>query len=239
MLNTDIAICTPYWERSEHLRHTLESYEKMGYFDKEKMQGLTVGVSICDDGSVKDPAPTQRTNPYIETVYLPREVDNQGRWLDPCVPINAAVRSTSAPLIVLTEPEVYHVEPVLLEMSQMMTSEKDVIVCPCRVTGQRGHEWYAHPVHKPRHSWWFWMQSRELFEAMGGWDESYRWGIGWDDDDTLEAERELGAQYKWLTDKHVVHPYMPKKPMYKGKYANNQRVFEEKWGIKRKDMADV
>ena len=93
-----ISLCMPYWQRQPELDRSLAAYRRV-YGDR-----LALEVSIADDGS---PAPVRAPECIVTT--LPAK--NVG--LNPCVPINAAVRASSADVIVLTNPEIEHREDVL------------------------------------------------------------------------------------------------------------------------------
>lgn len=219
------------------MTRTLKSYEEMGYFNSDLFK---VEVCICDDASDREPLPFNYGERWPVRIYWnEKDLQHKDRFLNPCVPINLALEMAKGDLIVLTEPEVYHTAPVLEDMLKLVVYGQDVIVCPCKSIGHKGIPWYSHPVHKRRPSWWFRMHTREMQEKIGPWDEDYRYGIGWDDDDNLERMKKEGAVFKWLDNgKYVTHPYSPKIPMYKGKYQNNKALFTSKWGINRKHMAD-
>lgn len=172
---TRISVCMPYWNRQREWDRSKASYAKV-YPD------LDIEFSLCDDGST--PALQDST---ARVVYLPKKINAK----NPCVPINRAVRNSTADVIVLTNPEIEHRERVLDRMLDALTGPNDYVMTGCRDTTHG--EWYAGEGRSMKgclappdfHYHFCVMFHRELFERIGGFDEDYREGHGYDDNDWL------------------------------------------------------
>lgn len=157
-------------------------------------------MSVCDDGSITEKARDSKFREFFSLTELaPKTV-----WRNPCVPLNRAVRATDSELILLQSPETYHPAPVLSVMLDRMENKRTVVLCPTRCIGQKRMPWYAHPVHRPVKYWFCQLMTREFFEEVGGMNEQFREGQGYDDDAFVLALDRAGAVWRWA-DGEVVH----------------------------------
>jgi hypothetical protein len=216
-----ISVCMPYWARQAELDRSLAAYARV-------YPALPLQFSICDDGS---PEPVNA--PGCVVTRLP----SKRIGLNPCVPLNAAVRASSSDVIVLTNPEIEHREDVLSAMYAMLESRDDYVTVACRdVSGM----WLAGPevdyskngrlpVPPGSHFHFCAMLTRELFERVGGFDEGYRNGRSCDDNDWLWSLEAAGARFK-LAPGTVWHHKTPH--AYQGTHASNRDRLIGKWGHK-------
>ena len=214
-----ISICMPYWQRQAALDASLAAYRRV-------YPHLALEISIADDGS---PEPVRAPECVVTT--LPAKAIG----LNPCVPINAAVRASSADVVVLTNPEIEHREDVLSAMRAMLEGPDDYVTVACRDT--RGM-WLAGPqvdytqhgrlpVPAGAHFHFCAMLRRELFERVGGFDEGYRHGRSCDDNDWLWSLDAAGARFR-LAPGTVWHHQTPH--AYAGTHASNRDRLVAKWG---------
>lgn len=217
-----ISICMPYWQRQKELDRSLAAYRRIyGHLDLE--------ISICDDGS---PVPVLADGCVV--TRLPAKKIG----LNPCVPINAAVRASSGDVIVLTNPEVEHREDVLTGMLSMLEHPDDYVTVACRdvsgmwIAGPEVNYAFANgrmPVPEGAHFHFCAMLTRELFERVGGFDEEYRFGRSLEDNDWLWSLDAAGARFK-LAPGMVWHYRTPH--AYAGSHPANLDRLTRKWGHK-------
>lgn len=218
MLNlSDVSVAMPYWLRQPELNRSLAAYRCI--------YGDSLEISICDDGS---PAPVVAPGCIVTT--LPRKVIG----LNPCVPINAAVRACTRDVIVLTNPEIEHREDVLTGMLALLTDENDYVAARCRdVDGM----WLAGPdvdytthgrlpVPPGAHFHFCAMFHRSLFERIGGIDEGYRHGRSCEDNDFLWSLHAAGARFKCAPG--TVWHYKTLHH-YAGSHQSNLARLQQKW----------
>lgn len=214
-----VSVCMPYWRRQAELDRSLAAYRRI-------YKHLDLEISICDDGS---PEPVKASGCVVTT--LPRK----SVGLNPCVPINAAVRASTGSVVVLTNPEVEHREDVLGGMLALLRHPLDYVTVACRdVSGL----WLAGPqvdytthgrlpVPPGAHFHFCAMMGRELFELAGGFDEGYRNGRSCEDNDWLWRLHAAGARFH-LAPGTVWHHRTPH--AYHGTHAGNLERLRSRWG---------
>lgn len=184
-----IAVCVPFWRRQDALDRMFENYARL-YGD------LEIEFSVCDDGS---PEPATVPAGVVLTRLPPK-----GCPLNPCVPINHAVATSTGDVIVLTNPEIEHREPVLVDMLAMLEHEDDYVVASCRDTdgmllagdGVRYDQDGRLPVPPGAHFHFLAMLHRSLWKKAGGFDEDYRFGQACDDNDWTWRLDRAGARFE-------------------------------------------
>lgn len=219
-----ISVCMPYWNRPDELARSVEMYDRV-YPD------LDIQISVCDDGSLIPPQPTEK----MCVTSLPQK----GYALNPCVPINHAVRNATRDVIVLTNPEVEHREPVLYRMLEALTGPNDYVMTGCRDT-RRG-DWYAGPEAPlapiggrqpipPQTTLHFCvMFHKALFERAGGFDEEFRRVPGCDDNSWLWQLYALGdVNFKYVSGV-VWHCHGPRR-RWPGTPEEAAIMLRRKWG---------
>lgn len=212
----------PYWQRQAELDRSLAAYRRV-YGDR-----LALEISIADDGS---PEPVRA--PECIVTSLPKKAIG----LNPCVPLNAAVRASTGRVVVLTNPEIEHREDVLSGMLALLEQPDDVVTVACRdVSGL----WLAGPkvdysthgrlpVPPGAHFHFCQMLSRELFDRVGGFDEGYRHGRSCEDNDWLWLLESVGARF--ITAPGVVWHHQTVHA-FAGTHASNRDRLVAKWGHK-------
>jgi hypothetical protein len=214
-----ISLCMPYWRRQAELDRSLAAYRQV-YTD------LSLEISIADDGS-----PIEVVAPDCIVTRLPFKAIG----LNPCVPINAAVRASTGDVIVLTNPEIEHREDVLSGMLSMLEGANDYVTVACRDTNGM---WLAGPrvdytkngrlpVPHGAHFHFCAMLHRELFERVGGFDEGYRHGRSCEDNDWLWSLHVAGARFRTAPGT-VWHHQTPH--TYAGTHVSNRDRLMSKWG---------
>ncbi len=220
---TSVSVCVPYWNRPTEWAISKASYRKQ-YPD------LDIEFSVCDDGS----AQPLHDEPNQRVVSLSFKTNA----LNPCVPINRAVRNAKHDIIVLTNPETEHRERVLDKMLAALQEPNDYVMTGCRDTIHGAV--YAGPERDYRgclmppntHYHFCVMFRRELFERVGGFDEEYREGHGYDDNDWLWRLWNLGdVNFKYVpgTVWHVRG--LMQRSLWKGPLLRrNEELLRRKWG---------
>lgn len=222
----------PYWERHHALARMFESFERV-YRSPTTTGGHGLEFSICDDGSPTEPAQVPRSAAAWSEVVLTRLPEKRGP-LNPCVPINTAVRASQHDIIVLTNPEIEHREPTLQRMLELLQGPDDYVVASC-FDEKRG--WLAGdqvnyrtggrlPVPPGAHFHFCAMLHRSLWDRAGGFDESYRHHQAGEDNDWLFRLQRAGARFR--TCPSVVHHLHLSAPVRWG-LPHGRELFFEKW----------
>lgn len=214
-----ISVAMPYWNRQTLLEQSLAAYAKV--YPK-----LDIEFSICDDGSL---FPVKAPGCKVTTLPL------KTRALNPCVPINVAVRACTRDIIVLTNPEIEHREPVLLQMLEALKGPNDYVMAACHdpelgVIAGEGTPYGRQgrlPIPRGADLHFCVMFHRELFERAGGFDDEYRFGLGCDDNDWLWRLYVAGANFKRVPGVVWHHRTLHRWP---GTLEKNAALLEKKWG---------
>lgn len=215
----------PYWQRPEELARTLASYR--AFYPHHQVE-----FSICDDGSTP-PLRNYTLGSDVRLTELPRKTEAKC----PVTPINRAVRACSNDIIVLTNPEIEHREPVLDQMLDSLNSEDDYVMAGCRDTTHG--EWYAGEGRSMKgclappnfHYHFCVLFHRSLFDRIGGFDEDYRDGHAYDDNDWLWRLHAAG----WVNPKFVPgvtwhHRRIMQRSLWKGQQLlRNEALLRKKW----------
>lgn len=186
---------------------------------------LELEFSVCDDGSPEPPD----VPPSVILTVLPQK---EGP-LNPCVPINRAVEASSGDVVVITNPEIEHEEPVLGEMLSLLEGPDDYVVARCWDVDRK--MWLADasvdytkngraPVPPGAHFHFLAMLHRSLWEKAGGFDEDYRHGQACDDNDWLWRLHRAGARFR-LTEGRVLHHHSH----VRWPIPHNAGLFYRKW----------
>ncbi len=222
-----ISICMPYYNRQAYLDRALAAYREH-YGEIE--------INICDDGS--DPPVLA---PGCRVIHLPGKKEA----LNPCVPINRAVSIALQDVIVLTNPEMVHTFPILDEMRRTLDDlgERAYVTASCK----QGETWLAHssigggesgrgPMPEGGQFHFCAMFHRSLWDKAGGFDEDYREGQAFDDNDWLWRLEDAGAIFAHRDDLIVQHFHTGTK-WPAGGWHRNRDLLVAKWGHKWSEAA--
>lgn len=212
----------PYFNRQQEWDRSKASYAK-------QYPHLDLEFSLCDDGS---------TPPLHDRTAIVSYLPQKSGALNPCVPINRAVRQSTADIIVLTNPETEHREPVLDQMLAALTGPNDYVTAGCRDTTHG--EWYAGEgrsmkgcLAPPQGYYHFCaMFHRPLFERAVGFDEEYRDGHAYDDNDWLFRLWALGdVNFKSVPGVVWHHRRLMQRSLWRGpQLLRNEALLRRKWG---------
>lgn len=186
------------------LERTLDTLRQ---YDPEKVE-----ISIVDDGSILEPITDEKLIEWAMPNLFVFSLPPKKEWKNPCVPLNLAVAQSTAPLILLQSPETYHVGPIATKMRESFWDWKDVVLACVKTEGLgfKGLKWYMHPIHRPVRWWFCQMMTRRFWDEIGGMDERYRDGNGWDDNYLEDKLTEASANWIWREDCEAVHVCTPK-----------------------------
>lgn len=199
-----------------------------------------IELVIVDDGS-PEPAVADDLYPWpVKIVRLP----GKAIALNPCTAFNAGVAASSGEFIVLTNPEVLHSSPILpalcLELKAL--GPKGYVAAAC--WGIKAGWWYCHSSEMPEAAsvgrarmpdgaglHFCSMLHRAFYDAIGGFDEAYRDGQGYEDNDLLWKLHAAGARFKIADELVTEHHDCPPSQWPPGGAARNRAIFEAKWGV--------
>jgi len=202
-----ISIVMAYYNRLPQLQATLESIS-------ESSIASELEVIIVDDGSLEDQkASLVEVIPYpfkLNIIYLdPKDKD----WVNPCIPFNIGFKAATGDKIIIQNPECYHYTDIPLVVNNVLqenlylsfpcyslneeTTEKvksvDIKDLPnraMRFDGDLG--WYNHIQHRPVYYHFCSAIMKSDLDELGGFDERYAKGKGFDDNEFLVRIHRMG-----------------------------------------------
>jgi hypothetical protein len=237
------SIVMPYWDRPDALYKTLSNYEVL-YLNME------LEIIIVDDGSIYPP----RLPPGIEDVFKVKVITLQKKVeaLNPCVPINAGVRVATKEYIILTNPEILHDRHILEPLIKTVLSTGPVTYVAAACWSTDTNKWLCHSsltptVNKsmgraaipPNAGLHFCAALRKsTFEKAGGFNEEYRSGAGYEDNDFLWRLYEIGTVFK-IRDDLVTHHSKSYTKWPQNGHLKNKTLFNKLWNNKLKTWGYV
>lgn len=206
-----LSVVMPYWNRNRELNLTLQSYQ---YQDIE--------VIIVDDGSPHAADPVKTDFP-VKVIRLPYKPSPK----NPCVPINVGISEAKGDWIAITNPEVRHPTPVFQDM---MTDHYVLAACwDAAVKNWLCHSEKTYPTPMPPGYGLHFcgVIPRDQIEPF---DEAYRDGAGYDDNDWAWTLHSKGVQCEIRDDLVVEHVRGERINWGKG-FPINKRYFQRKWNL--------
>lgn len=220
-----VSIVTAYKNRKAPLLNTLQSIAKSDRCGEVEVV-ITDDVSdeqnqLGDLGRMGFPFP-------IKVIVIP--ADKQW-WKNPCVPFNIAIKYSEGQIIILQNPENYHVTDIIkhalenvndtnyltykvFALNEEQSKDLTKTIAETNFEGISGcghpNTWYNHPVHRPGYYHFVSAISAEnLKNKLGGFDDRFAHGWGFDDDDLIIRINRLGLK-KTIESNHLaLHQWHP------------------------------
>ena len=218
-----ISIAMAYKNRKMQLIKTLESIESQSYKDIE--------VIIVDDAS--DPeqkvADLQLRFPFLTVVTV-----EANPYKNPCIVYNAAFSMCSGEVVIIQNPECLHVGELIQSVAENIDdsrylsyacynllekyveefynteNKKDFILSlPQEFNQDNGDEitWYNHSHYRKVDFHFTTAITRKNLESINGFDERYKYGMEFDDNEFLDRIKRKGLEIVNIDDPFSVHQY--------------------------------
>ena len=212
-----ISIVTAYYNRKELFINTLNSIARSEYRDFE--------VIAVDDGSRQEERLEDLKYPFLRII----RIEPRDKWYNSsCIPFNIGIKETKGDIIVLQNPECYHVDDILSYVSEN-SNDSNYIAMPTysinknmtlndsvknfkqlpqqSVVNYVG--WYNHPKFRAVYYHFCSAITRRNLDILGGFDERYATGTGYEDNEFIDRVRRLGLKLV-IPDVSVIHQWHPK-----------------------------
>lgn len=237
----------PYYNRAPQLYNTLLSFRHWHSDRRRDYEVILVEDRKGTDKHFEDLFHMMGKFPDIQIRLAMCAVDSY----NPAPQYNQGADMSQGEYIVLTNPECAHDSDILGGLD-MMHTDNSYIICACkymksnldypdkyedvryeRIKGKL--EWYQHSIHRNKQYHFCTSISKKNYERVGGFDERYIAGMGYDDDDFVRTVRNAGLDMLSVDDMIVVHQYhewVKPVPEVKRLTDINGKLYNEKWGDK-------
>lgn len=220
-MNRRVSIILPYYNRKMLLEETLNSFQHF-YCDNPQLE-----IVVVDDCSDEESRIEELIKQYELDIHLIRIQQRTG--VNPCYSYNVGVRQSTGDIIVLSSPEIFHTEnmfeisddfeklsdkvyfqfSVFCLVKRMIVFDKRVFV---ENMGRAGYSyaneygsWYTHSRYRPSCLNFFSALTRDNYYKLSGFDERFRHGTGYDDEEFKLRVLELVDSIIWFDEAVAVH----------------------------------
>lgn len=224
-----VSVVMPFWRRQDVLARNLRRY-------KELYSDFPIEIIVVDDGS-PEPAVVEGEFPWpVDIIRLPAKTKPK----DSVLPLNVGALAAKGEYLVLTGPEIVHRAPVLEGMLTTARAMGPLSHVSPAVWG--GTWWYCHskdmppdakvgraPSPKGAALHFCALLRRDVFWAVKGFDQEYRDGAGYSDNDFLWKLHDIGVKFAIRDDLVTDHVECPRCNWPPGAFQRNREIFERKW----------
>ena len=219
-----LSLILPYWDRQAAADKALHQlYQTYPDLDME--------VIVVDDGN-EVPFVCPDTILNIRVIRLPKKskpTPQSKAW-------NAGVNAARGEIIVLSCIEILHPKPILQEMVENLKKVGDKGYILASAWCPEEDKWHVHStVHSPYvpdgtgAAFCSMMYSR-MFYRVGGFDEDYHDGSGYEDKDFIQRMLKAGAKFVIRDDLTVTHPKSNATIKWSPEgFVRNREMYLHKW----------
>jgi len=239
MKDKSVTIVMTYWNRKRQLENTLKSIKQYGH---------DVKIIIVDDASTdgNDISCFEEENVKIITM-------KNKTWINPCIPFNTGLALADTDIVILQNAECIHNGDIVghvinnIEKGTYLNYSAFSIDSALTERVYAGEEinsiinpyltryinawigWYNHPIYRPEMLHFCSAITREDLYELGGFDERYYNGLGYDDNEFILRIQNKGMTVKIIENPLVVHQFH--KPFHPGDVQTLMKInllkFEE------------
>lgn len=220
-----ISIVTAYYNRKQLFINTLKSI-------KQQNSKFLLEVIAVDDGSEENERLEDLVAefPFLKVIRL----EKKNKWYhNSCIPFNVGFKAAKGDKIIIQNPECFHYGSILnyteknanqnsylsfgcFSLDKESTKKINEIVTVKRIKeiikkndetvqndGDAG--WYNHSVYRPEAFHFCTAITQKNLKKLGGFDELYALGIGYDDNEFIWRVRKLGLNITFVDDEIALH----------------------------------
>lgn len=236
-----ISICMAYYNRKDQLLKTLQSIEA----SKEECQIIIVDDSSSEDQALSTFIPDwnlEHSPPVLNITYGPKT------WVNPCKAYNEAISYATGDIVIIQNSECMHIGNVIkyvrenlkkyqymafscLSWDQTPFSLEEAKTINYSAGGQCAKGWYHHPTYNNRPYHFCCALHRENLNKLKGFDERFKDGPCYDDEDFIRRVRKLGLQIVSPVDPFVIHQWHDSSHIYNPdsheRFLRNQALYND------------
>ena len=219
-LKNGISIVMAYHNRRSQLIKTLKSINNTNY-NKNNLQIIIVNDNSSNEHEIDD-----LKDIFVDLdLFILNIKEKQKTWINSCVPYNIGFNHIKYDKVIIQNPECYHQGDVIKDVSENLTNElylsyacyslthensklndfNDVQIKNEKYTQALSDGWYNHSIYRPSFFHFCSAISYNNLCKINGFDERYKDGIGFDDNEIIERIKYLGLDLKVVDNPFVFH----------------------------------
>ena len=239
------SIIMPYYRRKIQLFNTIASLRD--HYNSRFDWELIIVEDIKNAADEAAHASLFETLEYIPSHFrIKHIIAGELNWSNPAPLFNAGVQVSEGKNLVITNPECFHINNILGGLDREFELNPDVyVVCACESAGDftkwtlgltdfkwDHHMWYQHSKHRNELYHFCSSISRENYDHIGGFDDEFALGIGYDDNDFRDSIITAGIKVITRDDLLVIHQKHSKHSTrtadYRKRLKRNKELYEKK-----------
>lgn len=217
-MKAELTIVMPYWRRANVLLETLK------FLDSTYRNELNLQVIVVDDGSHD----VEVNHDWVNLIRLPKKTGPK----NPCTPFNIGIDQVKTEFICLTNPETISFDPILVDLLDIAkrTSENAYLLPAVFCDGHQ--QWKQHSKFINCGLHWLTVCRTELVKKAGKFDEDYRDGAGWEDNDFVRRLEQVDTLFVNCDHLTAVHQRLKQNNLVWPAHMTfkNQDIYLKKWG---------
>ena len=219
-----ISLILPYWKRQAAAVAALVRLADL-------YPHLDLEVIVVDDG---DPEPFRVPLLPLNLVCL--RLPQKDRPMSPVTAWNRGAEIATGEAIAISCVEVLHEQPVLAGMLEELELRGPMAYVMAAAWCPESRAWHCHStVHFPEcppgtGAPFCALLHKSLYRLVGGFDEIYRDGVGYEDRDFIHRLNRAGAEFVVRDDLVVQHPKTGATIKWGAEaFARNEAIYRQRW----------
>ena len=230
----------PYYDRAWQFRQALESIKETHFPTYE------VEIVIIEDAKS-----TPEQNLELKKVIFDnnfyfnfRLITMKRVFYNPSLMFNEGVKASRGDYLIITNPEIVHRVDILGMLNRQFNIKPNAyVICSCvnvlKIDNKQNPvefgKWYQHSVYRPLCYHFCSSISRKLYDQIGGFDERFSNGVGYDDNAFRDRIFSNGIEFIQRDDLltyHLPHDrsYTLSREEYVKLTEKNKKLYEQNYG---------
>jgi len=237
-----LSIVTAYYNRKELFLKTLDSIQVSERVDD-------IELIVVDDASEDSERLEDIQDNYKFPIRIIRQEPEDKNYINPCIPYNLGFPKAKGDLVLIQNPECFHVGDLISTALEKTTDENYIVFAAYALSkedtealGKEGKQvtllnkasnggqdegWYNHSIINPRPLHFASCITKKNLEDLGGFDEAYADGIGYDDDELLMRIKDKGLKVEICDNPLVLHQNHYNEDAFENKFKLSPELFHK------------